>query len=119
MWDDASRHPLGSAQFVVDDPSGTATLILPESTFGTPGPGWVFTVALTGQGAGNPPVRNFAQPAQDFSFGVCRSGVSSPICAVDPGTVPTVMDTITPAGVSQATELDPTRGPVVLQGVGP
>jgi glucoamylase len=27
------------------------------------------------------------------------------------------MDTITPAGVSQATELDPTRGPVVLQGV--
>ena len=27
------------------------------------------------------------------------------------------MDTITPAGVSQATELNPTVGPVVLQGV--
>jgi glucoamylase len=27
------------------------------------------------------------------------------------------MDTITPANVSQSTELDPTLGPVVLQGV--
>jgi glucoamylase len=27
------------------------------------------------------------------------------------------MDTITPPGVSQDTELDPTLGPVVLQGV--
>jgi hypothetical protein len=27
------------------------------------------------------------------------------------------MDTFTPAGVDQKTELDPTRGPVVLQGV--
>jgi glucoamylase len=36
---------------------------------------------------------------------------------VDPGTVPKVMDTFTPDGVDQSTELDPTRGPVVLQGV--
>ena len=36
---------------------------------------------------------------------------------MNPGTVPKVMDTFTPAGVDQATELDPTRGPVVLQGV--
>jgi hypothetical protein len=36
---------------------------------------------------------------------------------VDPGTVPKVMDTITPTGVSQDVELDPTRGPVALQGV--
>jgi glucoamylase len=27
------------------------------------------------------------------------------------------MDVITPSGVSQATELDPTRGPVVIHGV--
>ena len=33
--------------------------------------------------------------------------------------MPEVMDTITPTGVSQATELDPVPGPVVLQGVGP
>ena len=27
------------------------------------------------------------------------------------------MDTVTPAGVAQSTELDPTQGPVVLHGV--
>ena len=55
--------------------------------------------------------------AQGFSFGVCTSGASSPICSVDPSTVPKVMDTVTPAGVSQGAELDPTHGPVSLQGV--
>ena len=58
---------------------------------GTPAIGRPFTDVVSGQ----PPVRNFTQPAQDFSFGVCQSGISSPICAVDPNTVPTVMDTIT------------------------
>jgi hypothetical protein len=32
-------------------------------------------------------------------------------------TVPKVIDRIPPSGVSQAVELDPTRGPVVLQGL--
>jgi glucoamylase len=36
---------------------------------------------------------------------------------VDPATVPKAMDVVTPSGVSQATELDPTRGPVVIQPV--
>jgi glucoamylase len=36
---------------------------------------------------------------------------------VDPGTVPKAMDVITPLGVSQAAELDPTLGPVVIRGV--
>jgi glucoamylase len=117
IWVDASGASRGTAQFVVDDASGTALLILPQSTFGTPGPGWVLTVALTGQGADQPPDRAFTQPAQDFTFGVCRMGVSSPICALDPNSVPKVMDTIPPAGVDQATELDPTHPPVVLQGV--
>ncbi len=76
-------------------------------------------MALTGQGADQPPDRAFTQPAQGFTFGVCRSDVSSPICALDPNTVPKVMDTIPPAGVDQATELDPTRGAVQLQGVSP
>ena len=119
IWVDASNTSLGTAQAVFDDTSGTATLILPQSAFGTPGPGWVFTVALTGQGSGQPPVRNFTQPAQDFTFGLCRSDVSSPICSADVNSVPTVMDTIPPAGVNQDTELDPTRGPVQLQGVSP
>jgi hypothetical protein len=31
--------------------------------------------------------------------------------------MPEVMDTVTPPSVSQATELNPVNGPVVLQGV--
>jgi glucoamylase len=119
IWVDAANTARGTPQLVFDDAAGTALLILPQSTFGTPGPGWVFTVALTGQGADQPPDRAFTQPAQDFTFGVCGSGVSSPICALDPNSVPKVIDTIPPAGVNQATELDPTRGPVQLQGVSP
>ncbi len=119
IWVDASGNSVGTPQFVADDTSGTATLILPASAFGTPGPGWVFTVALAGQGSGQPPVRNFTPQAGQFSFGVCQSGISSPICSLDPNSVPTVMDTVPPSGLSQATELDPTRGPVQLQGVSP
>jgi glucoamylase len=118
VWQDASGASLGNPQLIVDPPSGTATLVLPRSVFGTVGSGWVFTVALTGQdGFSADRARAFAATAQPFTFGVCRMGVSSPICSVDPSTVPKVMDTIAPAGVSQATELDPTQGPVALQGV--
>ncbi len=118
VWEDASGASLGSAQFVVDDASGTATLILPQSTFGTVGSGWVFTVALTGQNGFNSyQARDFtANPGAD-TFGVCAPGGTNPICSVDPSTVPKVMDTIPPPGVSQDTELDPTLGPVELQGV--
>ena len=44
-------------------------------------------------------------------------GRGNPICAVDPATVPKAMDVITPAGVSQATELDPTQPPVSIAAV--
>ena len=120
VWVDAAGNSLGTAQFVADTPSATATLILPESTFGTVGSGWTFTVALTGQdGTHFPPTRDFTSTPGAYTFGVCAPGGTSPICSpsVDPNSVPKVMDTITPPGVSQATELDPTLGPVVLQGV--
>ena len=118
VWEDSSGASPGNGQLVVDRPSGTATLVLPRAAFGTVGSGWVFTVALTGQDGFSPDLaRAFTATPQGFSFGVCSSGVSSPICLVDPGTVPKVMDTIPPAGVSQASELDPTHGPVSLQGV--
>ncbi len=120
VWQDASGNSLGNPQFVVDDPSGTALVILPQAVFGTPGPGWTFTVALTGQdGTHSPPTRDFAKTPDQYIFGECGPGVSSPICALDPNSVPKVMDTITPTGVSQATELNPTLGPVQLQGVSP
>ena len=48
---------------------------------------------------------------------MCAPLGSQPICSVDPGTVPKAVDVITPAGVSQSTELDPTLGPVEIQPV--
>jgi C-terminal binding-module, SLH-like, of glucodextranase len=96
------------------------TLILPQAAFGTVASNWVFTVALTGQdGFGTDQARNFTQPAGQFTFGVCAPGGTAPICSFNPNEVPKVMDTILPPGVSQATELDPTRGPVQLQRVSP
>ncbi len=118
VWQNTAGAPLGNPQLIVDQPSGTATLVLPRSAFGTVGSGWVFTVALTGQdGFSSDRARAFAATPQPYAFGVCRNGVSGPICTLDPATVPKVMDTLTPTGVSQATELDPTHGPVSLQGV--
>ncbi|MFL5863507.1 MAG: glucodextranase DOMON-like domain-containing protein [Solirubrobacteraceae bacterium] len=118
VWVDASGNSLGVAQLVVDQPSGTATLVVPRSAFGSVSSGTAFTVALTGQGSGNPPVRNFTQPAQEFSFGVCPSGdTADKICSVDPGKVANVMDTIPPSGTSQASEWNTSTGAATLQGV--
>jgi glucoamylase len=118
VWLDSSGNGVGSAVFVPDDGSQTATIELPISEFGKVGSGWTFTVTLTGQdGFSSDQARGFTTTPQDFSFGVCSAGESSPICGVDPGTVAKVLDTFTPASVDQSTELDPTRGPVVLHGV--
>jgi glucoamylase len=125
IWQNASGTALAGGQFVVDDASGTATLILPQSTFGTVGSGWAFTVALTGQNGFNSyQARDFVQyPVTDTSnplsddFAVCPTGDMASICSYPPGSVPKVMSTIPPSGVSQDTELDPTLGPVELQGV--
>ena len=96
----------------------TITVALPEAQFGTPGSGWGFSVVLTGQdGFSSDQARAFTATPGAFTFGVCAPGGTSPICAVGPNTVPKAMDVITPAGVSQATELDPTLGPVVIQPV--
>jgi glucoamylase len=114
-----SGASLGSAQFVVDSTGNTATLVVPISEIGTVSSNWVFTVALTGQNGFNSyQARDFTQPAQGFTFGVCpATDTTDAICKLDPNTVPKVMDTITPPGVSQATELNPTLNPVELQGV--
>ncbi len=73
---------------------------------------------LTGQdGFSSDQARGFAPTPQPFPFGVCAAGDPSPICSVDPATVPKAIDVITPDGVSQATELDPTLGPPVVHGV--
>ena len=118
VWVDAGGNAVGTASMLVDDASRTVTIALPEAQFGTPGSGWAFSVVLTGQDGFSPDqARAFAATPQPFSFGVCAAGGSSPICGVDPATVPKAVDVLTPTGVPQATELDPTRGPVVIQPV--
>jgi glucan 1,4-alpha-glucosidase len=85
---------------------------------GTPGPGWSFTVVLTGQdGFSADQARGFQPTPQDFQFGVCAVGGTDPLCSFPPGQVPKALDVLTPGGVSQATELNPLNGPVVLRGV--
>jgi glucoamylase len=118
IWQDASGNSLGTAFVGASQVSKTITIGLPEAAFGTPTSGWSFAVVLTGQdGFGTDQARNFTPTPGAFTFGVCATGNTSPICSVDPGAVPKAVDVITPAGVSQATELNPTLGPVVIQGV--
>jgi glucoamylase len=115
----ASGTPVGTVSLRTNSISRYTTFSVDKTALGgTPGSGWAFTLALTGQdGFGQEGARPFATAPQGFEFGVCASGGLQPICSVDPNTVPKVMDTITPTGVNQSTELDVTAGPVVLQGV--
>jgi carbohydrate-binding DOMON domain-containing protein len=115
---DASGATLGTVNISANAISRYITFSVPKASLGTPGPGWGFTVVLTGQEGGNPDqARDFEPTPQEFRFGVCAAGNSDPRCAASPGAVPKAMDVFTPAGVSQATELDVTRGPVVVQPV--
>ncbi len=119
---------LGTPQFVTDSPSRTATLIVPQSAFGTVGTGWTFTVALTGQdGFSEGQARQFTPTAGGYTFGVCPAGDTTEAYCTNPNspsTVPKVMDTIAPSdqsssGITQQEELNPDLNPggVQLQGV--
>jgi hypothetical protein len=92
-----------------------------SQALGIPASGWAFTVVLHGQdGFSNDhgQARGFTPTPGDFSFGVCASVSSDAHCTADPGTVPKLMDVLTPDGVSQSDEVDYTlHDPVILQGV--
>jgi glucoamylase len=118
VWVNASGGSVGTASVLAEQADRTITIALPEAQLGTPGSGWGFSVVLTGQdGFGTDQARNFTATPGGFTFGVCAAGGAAPVCAVNPDTVPKAVDVITPAGVSQATELDPTRGAVAIQPV--
>ena len=85
---------------------------------GTPTSGWGFGVAITGQDGthGFDQTRAFTSTPGQYSFGVCVAASATPFCTADPNAVPKVLDTITPSGVNQSTELDyPASSPVTLQ----
>jgi glucoamylase len=118
VWVDADGNSVGTAYALAVQSDGTITVALPEAEFGVPTSGWGFSVVLTGQdGFSADQARAFTATPGAFTFGVCASGGMAPICSVDPNTVPKAVDVITPPGVMQATELDPTLGPVVIQPV--
>jgi glucan 1,4-alpha-glucosidase len=86
---------------------------------GAPGSGWTFGVVLTGQdGFSQDQARGFTATPGDYSFGVCAAGGTAPICTFDANKVPKAMDVLTPAEVTQADELDPTKhDPVTVAGL--
>ncbi len=116
---DANGTGVGTITISANAISRFITFSVPTASLGgTPGSSWGFTVALTGQDGFSPDgARAFTATPGGYTFGVCATASSDPHCVVDPNTVPKVIDTIPPTGVSQATELDYTKGAVVLQGV--
>jgi len=116
---DAGGNTLGAITIRANEISRFITFSVPKSSLGQPGPGWSFTVVLTGQDGFSPDqARGFAPTPQEFAFGVCAAASSDPHCTADPATVPKAMDVLTPAGVTQSDELDYTvHHPVTLQGV--
>ncbi|MDQ2757388.1 MAG: glycoside hydrolase family 15 protein [Actinomycetota bacterium] len=119
VWVDASDTPVGRPGVIASGPAKTITITLDKASLGgTPGPGWSFAVVLAGQdGFSGDKARGFTTTPGGYSFGVCAEGGTSPVCAVDPNTVPKAVDVLTPAGVSQGAELDPTQPPVTVAGV--
>ena len=114
----ATGAPLGDVTVTANQATRSILLAVPKAALGTPGPGWVFTVALHGQDGFSPDqARGFAATPQPFQFGVCPLVLLSPICSANPASVPKVIDTVTPSGVSQAAELNPATPPVQLHGV--
>jgi glucoamylase len=115
---DASGATLGTVSITANQTSRFITFTVPKSSLGSPGPGWGFTVVLTGQDGFSPDqARGFQPTPQPYQFGVCASASADPHCTYDPNSVPKAVDVITPTGVAQSTELDYTLGPVVLAGV--
>ncbi|HEX3784938.1 MAG TPA: glucodextranase DOMON-like domain-containing protein [Pseudonocardiaceae bacterium] len=118
VWQDANGNSLGTATVVASTTANTVTIALPAAAFGTPATGWSFAEVLTGQDGFNADqARSFTATPGPDTFGVCAAGNNNPICAVSPADVPNAVDVLTPPGVTQSTELDPTRGPVVIAAV--
>jgi glucan 1,4-alpha-glucosidase len=114
---DATGDVLGTINIRASALLRYITFSVPKSVLGgTPASGWQFTVVETGQDGFSPDqARGFQPTPQGFQFGVCATASADPHCTFDPGLVPKAVDVLTPAGVSQADELDYTlHTPVVI-----
>jgi glucoamylase len=113
---DADESTLGQVGIRGNAVSRNITFSVAKDALGTPGPGWGFTVVLTGQdGFSSDQARGFTPTPQGFQFGVCATASSDPHCTFDPGQVPKAVDVLTPAGTAQSDELDYTvHNPVAI-----
>jgi glucoamylase len=111
---DASGTTLGQVTSKANDISRYITFSVSKASLGTPGPGWGFTVTLTGQdGFSADQARGFQSVPEPYQFGACATASSDPRCTVNPGTVPKAMDTLT-----APSELDYTlHSPILLSPV--
>jgi carbohydrate-binding DOMON domain-containing protein len=124
LYIDAHGNSVGQIDISANAISRFITFRVPTASLGgTPGPGWGFTVVLTGQdGFSADQARGFTATPGSFKFGVCAAASVDPHCTVDPNSVPKVLDVLTPPGILQSDELDYTVhnsviNPVTLQGV--
>ena len=103
-YENAAGTPLGTVAISANQISRFITFRVPKASLGSPGPGWAFTVVLTGQdGFSGDQARGFQSTPQDFQFGVCAAASSDPHCTVNPGTVPKAVDVIPPPASSSPT----------------
>ena len=122
---DAAGTTVGSVSIRATAVTRFITFTVSKSALGgAPASGWGFAVVLTGQDGFSPDLaRGFTQPAQAYQFGACTDAAvaaGNAICTFPPGpgAVPKAVDVITPAGVVQSDELDPTKhSPVTIEGV--
>jgi carbohydrate-binding DOMON domain-containing protein len=116
---DAGGQTLGTVAINANRVSRFITFRVPKSSLGQPGPGWGFTVVLTGQdGFSFDQARSFAPTPQPFQFGVCATARTDAHCTFDPNGVPKALDVVAPPGVLQSDELDYTiHSPVTISGV--
>ncbi|WP_328452590.1 glucodextranase DOMON-like domain-containing protein [Amycolatopsis sp. NBC_00438] len=115
---DASGATLATPSVQASQATRYITVSVAKPAFGSPAAGWTFAVVLTGQdGNSADQARPFTPTAGQYTFGLCAAGGTAPVCGADPATAPKALDVLTPAGVDQAAELDPTRGPVTVRGV--
>jgi glucoamylase len=118
--DSSNAGAVGSITISANQISRYITFTVDKTALGgTPTTGWKFTVVLTGQDGFSPDqARGFQPTPEDFQFGVCATALDTPLCKFPPGSVPKVLDTIPPTGVTQSDELNYTvHSPVVLSGV--
>jgi glucan 1,4-alpha-glucosidase len=116
---DAGFNVLGTVDIRANAVSRYITFSVPKAALGgTPAAGWAFAVVETGQdGFSSDQARGFQPTPQPFQFGVCAptANLADPHCTFNPGLVPKAIDVLTPAGVSQADELDYTlHSPVTI-----